>query len=66
MTEKQRVTLIYVVAFLIQAILIVLKLLHIINWSWWLIFIPLEIFIGIIAIIFLIIGIIFIVSMIKG
>ena len=66
MTEKQIVTLIYVVAFLIQAILIVLKLLHIINWSWWLIFIPLEIFIGIIAIIFLIIGIIFIVSMIKG
>ena len=66
MTEKQVLTIIDIVCFLIQATLIVLKLLHIINWSWWLIFIPLEIFIGIIALIFLIIGIIFIVSMIKG
>ena len=66
MTEKQVLTIIDIVCFLIQATLIVLKLLHIINWSWWLIFIPLEIFIGVIAIIFLIIGIIFVVSMIKG
>ena len=66
MTEKQILTIIDIVCFLIQATLIVLKLLHIINWSWWLIFIPLEIFIGVIAIIFLIIGIIFVVSMIKG
>ena len=66
MTEKQVLTIIDIVCFLIQTTLIVLKLLHIINWSWWLIFIPLEIFIGIIALIFLIIGIIFVVSMIKG
>ncbi len=66
MTEKQILTIIDIVCFLIQATLIVLKLLHVINWSWWLILIPLEIFIGIIAIIFIIIGIIFIVSMIKG
>ena len=66
MTEKQVLTIIDIVCFLIQATLIVLKLLHIINWSWWFIFIPLEIFIGIIALIFLIIGIIFVVSMIKG
>lgn len=39
-------------------IFIVLKVLHIIAWSWWLVLIPLWIYLGIAALVFIVVAIV--------
>jgi amino acid permease len=42
---------------LLQIVFITLKVLNIISWSWWIVFIPLYIEIALIAIIFIVYGV---------
>ena len=50
----------------IQIILITIKLCGVVNWSWWIIFIPAELTIGLTLMVFIIIGIILLVEMIRA
>jgi len=47
-------------------IFIVLKLVGVIDWSWWLVLIPLWISLGLFVLVFVIIGAIIIVAHLKG
>ena len=47
-------------------IFIVLKLVGVIDWSWWLVLIPLWISLGLFVLVFVIVGVIIIIAHLKG
>ena len=51
---------------LLTIVFIVLKLLKVINWSWWLVFLPLIISVGLFILLIVVVGIIALVTDQKG